>query len=769
MNNEAAAPLATDLLLIGGGHSHALVLRMLGMDPMPGVRVTVVSEVSHAPYSGMLPGHIAGHYTWDEMHIDLRRLCEFAKARFVHGSVTGIDLERRRAIIDGRPPLAFETVSINTGSLPAHDGVAGADHFATPAKPVPRLLEKWTAVCEEAAGGKNPRLVIVGGGAGGVELALAMQARLASLLKNPEAPEITLLHADDDLLPGHNARVRRLLTRELASRGVHVCTGRRVIEVRRDAVVSATGESYSADHVFWVTNASPPPWLANSGLQLDERGFIAVGETLQSRSHQFVFAAGDVATLATEPRPKSGVFAVRAARPLAANLRRYLAGEPLHRWRPQKNFLSLIGTGRGEAVASRRWLAVQAPWCWTLKERIDRKFMRKFEALPRMADGDDRAPQESRPVASERARWPEVLADLRRRAEMRCLGCAAKVGGPTLVRVMDRVREEFSDLVSSQAARSDILAGLDPPDDAAVFSPPSGRALVQTVDYLPALVADPYLFARIATLHCFSDIFAMGAEPHSALLTALVPFSAEPLAEETLYQVVSGVLAELKKMNAVLLGGHSAEGAILGAALTCNGVVDPDAVLRKSGLTDGQALILTKPLGIGTLFAANMRLDASGLWIEAAIDSMLQSNQSAARVFREHGVTAATDVTGFGLLGHLLEMLRASKAGALLDLDALPLLPGALDCAARGLLSSIHPPNSRAGSALANAAAFASHPRLPMLFDPQTSGGLLGALPPERAPSCVAALHAAGCRQAAVIGRVVPPDSLETPVRLSGS
>lgn len=761
--------MARELLLVGGGHSHALALRMLGMRPIEGVRVTLVSDVSHAPYSGMLPGHIAGFYSWEEMHIDLRRLCQWAGARFVHAAACGLDPAARTLHLKGRPPLRFDAASINVGSMPVRDEVPGVRRFATPAKPVPVLLEKWGELCRLAAEGPIGPIVVVGGGAGGIELALSLQAHLERLA--PAPPPLTVVQSAREILPGHNARVRRLLTQELVARGIRMLTDCRVAEVRADAVLCEAGETLPAAHVFWVTNAGPPPWLAESGLPLDEDGFLAVEETLQSPGCSAVFGAGDAVTVLGARRPKSGVFAVRAAAPLVANLRRHFAAQPLRPWKPQKNFLSLIGNGRGEAVASRHRLAVRGRAVWQLKDWIDRRFMRKFQELPPMRERRtggfgrflsgpppeahaDAGPAESAPLEA-------VLQDLRRRAEMRCLGCAAKVGGPSLSRMMERLHRDFP--AAFEGAEAGVLTGLESPDDAAVLRLPAGEALVQTVDYLPSLVGDPHLFGRIAALHCFSDIFAMGARAHSALLTALTPFAAEAVSEETLYQMVGGVLVEMQSMGAVLLGGHTAESPALALALTCNGLSEPSSVLHKGGLREGDVLILTKPLGVGALFAGEMRLAVRGHWMDAAIESMLRSNQRPAEILRRCGASALTDVTGFGLLGHLLEMLRGSGCGAEIDLPRLPLLPGAIECARRGILSSLHPANSRALAAVANAAEFSSDPALPLLFDPQTSGGLLAAVPARNAAECLDALQECA-PHSAVVGRVLPAEDPEAPV-----
>ena len=735
MKTDPDIPYAQDLLLVGGGHSHALALRMLGMRPIPGVRITVVSDVSYAPYSGMLPGHVAGFYSWEEMHIDLRRLCAFAGAAFVQGSVEGLDVEGRAVHVAGRPPMRAGVISLNVGSTPDLSATPGAEAWAIPAKPVPELLAGWERI--KAAGGG--RIVIVGGGAGGVELALNMGHVLG------RRAAITLLHQGERLLPGHNQRVREILSRLLPERGVTVRTGTRVTEVTAEGVRTAAGDFIGADFVVWVTQVAAPSWIVESGLATTEEGFVRVRPTLQAIDHPWIFAVGDVATIEGDARPKSGVFAVRMAKPLVTNLRAWFSGWLLQKYQPQRQFLSLIGTGDGQAVASRRWLAGRSAFFWKLKDRIDRRFMRKFEDLPEMSETetDSYSDLTSTPRLKERG--------LNEAARMRCLGCAAKVAGTTLSRVMARLREEHGAAWQDAARAGAVLVGLDAPDDAAVFPVPQGRVLVQTVDYMPALVSDPYLFGRIATIHGLSDLFAMGAAPHSALAAALVPFAAEEVTEETLYQLLSGVLRELGAAGAVLAGGHSAEGSVVGLALTCNGLADPSRLLRKGGLRAGDALLLTKPLGTGVLFAAHMRLKAKSLWIDTALDSMLISNRAAAAILMDHGAAGCTDVTGFGLAGHLLEMLRPAGLGAEIDLDAVPALPGALECLRGGLASSLSPANR---SVAAEMTGSIDHESFSLLFDPQTSGGLLAGVPEERVASCLEALRAAGYGQAARIGRV---------------
>jgi selenide,water dikinase len=313
----------------------------------------------------------------------------------------------------------------------------------------------------------------------------------------------------------------------------------------------------------------------------------------------------------------------------------------------------------------------------------------------------------------------------------------------------------------------EVVIGLDHPDDAAVLRLPSDRLLVQTTDYFRAIVNDPYLFGKIAANHCLSDIFAMGGMPQSVLAIAVVPEAVAAKQEETLYQLLLGAAQVLAEAKAPLIGGHTSEGTDLAFGLTCNGLVRQEQILAKGGLQPGQRLILTKALGTGTLFAADMRRQAKGRWIEAAIASMVQSNQDAALCLQQHQVKACTDVTGFGLLGHLVEMIKASDGVAVeLWWDELPILAGARDMVQQGIVSSLYPQNLRAAYYLYQGEQISDQADFPLLFDPQTAGGLLAAVPTEQADLCLAALHDLGYTESRLVGQVMSRDDETRPIRM---
>ena len=749
-------PVLRDIVLVGGGHSHVGVLRRFGMHPLPGVRLSVICRDTHTPYSGMLPGYIAGHYSYDEVHIDLARLARFAGARFIWDEALAIDREAGKVLCRNRPPLPYDLLSINIGSTPQMSDVAGASEFAVPVKPINGFNARWQLLLARVRQHDGiTRIAVVGGGAGGVELTLAMQYRLRQELRaagrQPDELEFHLLTGSALILPTHNASVRRAFERVLAERGVALHCNAQVDQVSAGRVHTAGGETVDADEIVWVTRAGGAPWLRATGLALDADGCIKVSDTLQSVTDPKVFAAGDIARMVNHPLEKAGVFAVRQGAPLAENLRRAVEGKALAPYRPQARWLALISTGDRYAVASRGALGFRGAWVWRWKDWIDRRFMLKFSRFPSM----ETAAAAPTTVQLDNEEAAQAISSI----AMRCGGCGAKVGASVLSRALGALLP---------VEREDVLIGLHAPDDAAVVRVPPGKAMVHTVDFFRAFVDDPYLFGKVAANHALGDIFAMGAEAQSATAIVTVPPGLEAKVEDLLFQMMSGAIEVLNEANCALVGGHTGEGRELALGFAVNGLVDEDmaSVMRKGGMRPGDVLILTKPIGTGTLFAAHARFEARGRWIDAALLSMCQSNRLGARCLREHGATACTDLTGFGLLGHLVEMTRPSGVDAELNLAALPVLEGAEETSAAGILSSLQPANVRLRRALRNQQDAVHHPRYALIFDPQTAGGLLASVPAERAADCVQALRALGYAHAAAIGRVLPQGETLEPIVL---
>jgi selenide, water dikinase len=365
------------LVLVGGGHSHVEVLRRFAEHPEPGAELTLISPYGEAAYSGMLPGLIAGHYRHDECHIDLVSLANRAQTRFVRAAVNGLHLDAQLVFCASGEIVHYDLVSIDIGSTPDLLGVAGATLNALPVKPIETFLLRWQQIVENQQ--RSPEalhVLMVGGGAAGVETLLAMQHRLRA--SDGQHLRFSLVTDTESVLPSHCVAVQRIFNRILREREVRVLRGCGVERALPGKVLCRDGRHAEADLLVWATGASAPCWPRESGIETDARGFIRINAFLQSIHRPEVFAAGDVAEMDHAPRPKSGVYAVRQGPPLAHNLRCFLRGESLVAYRPQRNALALISTGGRHAVASRGPLAIEGKWIWNWKDSIDRRFMRRY-------------------------------------------------------------------------------------------------------------------------------------------------------------------------------------------------------------------------------------------------------------------------------------------------------------------------------------------------------------------------------------------------------
>jgi selenide,water dikinase len=709
---QPRGPIETDILLLGAGHAHVGVLRRFAMRPEPGVRLTLIGREPETPYSGMLPGVIRGDYEPHQGHIDLAPLAAAAGARLILGEATSIQLDNRTVTVPGRPEVPYDLLSIDVGGEPAAPPDGGIA-----VKPIGRFLAKLREI--ERTIRDHDRIVVVGGGPAGVELALALAFRYRSRYR------IALVSATPEPLIEAPESARRVAVTALVDASVEIVRGAMAGSFRDGRLALSDGSFLDAAACLHATGVEAPAFLAHAGLACDSKGCVQVDSTLRSISDPAVFAAGDCASIQRSPRPKAGVWAVRAGAVLARNLRLAAQSRPLKRWRPQREALVILGLGGGRAVAWRNGLSLSGWLVWRWKDWIDRRWMRMYTEMRMKPD-------------------PEAL--------MRCGGCGAKVGAEVLAGAL-------ADLPRS--ANIDLVIGLDAPDDAAVLRVPPGQLLVQSVDHFRAFLDDPFVFGQVAAAHALSDLHAMGARPWTALAIAAVPYGPGAKMRADLSAMLLGASKVLREDGCTLVGGHSGEADEAALGFAVSGLATPETLTRKSGLRPGDALILTKPIGTGIVLAGHMRGLTRASWLSAAIESMCRSNATAARVLREHGVTACTDVTGFGLAGHLAEMARASAVAATIFRESVPVLPGVLELAAQGVESTLAPDNARAVPNLS------TEPRERVLIDPQTSGGLLGGVPAERAEACLRALVAAGMT-AAIVG-VVEAASADAPmIRIAG-
>ena len=714
--NKTGTQFKRDLLLVGAGHSNVQVLRTCGMSPDPDTRVTVVAREAHSPYSGMLPGFVYGIYSWEDIHIDLAKLCTFANARLIVDEVRHINPSDNIVRFRERPDIRYDCLVVNTGGEP---GIKFRDRKnVTAVKPIGRFTSEWEYIVEQGEAGQHRKLVVVGGGPGSVEVALATRERFGSVF------DITIVTADPELMIQHNRQVRKIATQTLTRHAIKFEVNFPVSTVTDRDVGSENGTKIECDHVLWVTGVEAPEWIRESGFDVDSRGFLKVDNTLRSTSHNNVFAGGDMVCLVGQERPKSGVFAVREGPILARNARAFLKGKVLRSYNAQKQALAILRLPGNDALASK------GPWCMRSKtisrwkHRIDVQFMRRFKHLPAMRSI---APKRSDPY------------------EMRCGGCASKLGARLLDRVLTRLDKNDT---------RGVINGLG--DDAAVVDLGS-NTVATSCDHFKPMISDPYRFGKVAAIHALNDLYAMGSTPKIALALITVPLMAEPLMEDDFFQVLSGAVAVFGADNVSLVGGHSAEGSegSLGFAVTGTHAHLP---WFRSNMLPEQDLILTKSLGTGILLAGLMYMKTRAADLVSCIESMELSNKQAASIFRTFDASAVTDISGFGLAGHCEELTQHSKVNIELFANTLNVLPGTRQVLKQGIKSTLHDSNAQMLIDF-EVSSDVRDADLALLIDPQTSGGLLAAVPASASEDCLSALVESGYKDACVVGRTVNNDS----------
>lgn len=699
------------------------------MKPLENAELVCVSNFPTSTYSGMLPGVLSGQYPSEKMEIDLVRLCASAGVRLILDEVVGVDPLEQRLLFRNRPSLVYDALSIGVGSVPTFGDVEIADsNPLISVKPMQTFLSRLRERLQVLCGDGNARIAVVGGGIGSIEIALCLDQRIksdpASLgIEASKQFQISLVTGGDRVGAGLLESTRDKVDSHFQRRGIKAIAGARVAEVTSSGLVLKNGMTEEVDVVIWATSAVAPPVLEALAVDRDERGFVLTKSTLQSISSDQIFAVGDSGTIQNKALVKAGVFAVRQGPFLWDNIRRLLENRKLVNYVPQTGFLKLINTADGNAIGEYKSKSFQGRWCWALKNRIDLKFMKMYQ---------DYLPMEMGAV--------EVSADPE--DVMRCLGCGGKIGSKLLGEVLKELEVP---------PHEDVIIGLENPDDAAVIRT-HGDQVTVTTDFFASPMDDPYLVGQIALLNSASDCCVMGAQPTSALAIVQLPLGHPRAQLQVMRELMAGSVAELKKMNATIVGGHSIEGPRLMAGFTVLGrqLTDPKT---KGMLREGDLLVSTKPLGTGVLLAALMQGLLPGEHYLPLVNTMLLSNYIAIQLIEDYQISAITDVTGFGMAGHLAEMLKASGKSATIKMDDVRLLPGCQALIDAGVESTLAPDNRLVSDKVTFIGDVASSANA-ALFDPQTSGGLLFGIAESRLDKVLDVLANEGFGETCVIGEV---------------
>lgn len=748
MNNNAT-PIVSDLVLLGGGHANIQVLKMLAMNPVGGLRITLISDQTHSPYSGMIPGYLAGYYSYEECHFDLRRICEELGQRFIKAKIISIDPQRKKIQLENRAEVSYDCASINVGIAPKNIEYS-SDEAAVkliPLKPISKFIAHWDRLIADLTAYKDSdslQIAVVGAGAAGVEISIILKMLID---QNNWNAEVSLIHRHEFLVSAQDLLAQRKLSKTLKELGIKVLQNTLALKGQENGLVLKDEQGFIQTKDFYrvltATQASAPQWFKHSGLPVNPDGFVKVTGNLLVENERDLFAAGDCIHFSPSPLKKAGVYAVRQGMVLEQNIRAFFTGKSaLKTFRPKKNVLSLITIGERKALVHQdsasilRWMWPSL--LWTVKDGIDRRFMQRFQAST-----FSRKPQHFNKIMPV----PNSTLVPEDWESNTCGGCGSKLAASTLTLSLNKLDIPKDD---------SVLLGVKGGEDCALTRFSEHTLCLQSIDQFRSFISDPYLLGQIAAQHALSDIYAMGGVAKTAQVGLTLGAANKKIQQEDIFQLMSGVLDILTKSAVSLVGGHTGEGTELAISIAVQGEVALEQVLRKQLTKPENRLILTKPIGTGAIFAANMLAQANGKLVDQALSSMLQSNKTAMEIIKSFSVSGCTDITGFGLLGHAFEMLGKNTDAALgvkIDYKAIPLFDGVGELFAKGYYASIAEENYQSLSAVLDAEV--SNQKFPALFDPQTSGGLLFSVPSDQTEACLKALHQNGVAEACVIGEVI--------------
>lgn len=695
-------PITNDLVLIGGGHSHLSVLMKLSKRPINGNRITLITNEIDTPYSGMIPGYIEGIYSWRDSHIDLYRLCLKLNVRFIHAEVERVSAYEKEIYFKDRPKIKFDVLSINTGIQSNNREIKGAAKYCLPVKPISKLTNNFL---NKITNFKS--IAFIGGGAGSVELALAIKKRFLNINQDIK---ITIITGKRGLLSTFPQKTKLTSLKTLEKFKIDIIEYKRVLEVKPKQIILSDKSLLKIDKAILSTNSMTPKWLAKSDILLTKDNYILVNKSFQT-NYKYVFASGDVIDFNNQNLKKAGVFAVRSGKPLAINIRKFILGKKLVEYKFNKNYLALIGTSKRSAIATKYNLTFNSRFFFYLKKYIDQNFIKKFSDFRIRKKFTLEALKTD--VLNIFVKHKEKITD--ENDIMQCKGCAAKVPLNALKQALPK------DIVSTS-------------EDA--VSVPGHPELYQTVDMISSIITDPFLLGKIAANHSISDMVSVNSKITSAMMILQLPLSKTEINSRDLEQVLLGANEIFKTIDCPLIGGHTMIGKdkdpIIGFSILGQKQKKIKIMKNRRKIKTKDLLILTEKIGSGLIFAGiNNYLIDSYFQIDV-IKQMIKGNLNFGKISNQLNILSMTDITGFGLANHLLNLIKRdnSKTGLTIYPNKIPLFEGVNECLNKDIKSSLFKSNydiaqkdiiyKRDKSKLDN-----------ILYDPQTVGGIAFIIPQE--------------------------------------
>ena len=695
-------PITNDLVLVGGGHSHIILMMELSKKPIQGNRITLVSNEIDTPYSGMIPGFIEGVYSWRESHIDLYKLSLRLNIRFIHSKVINISSANKEIYLKDRPSIKFDVLSVDSGIESNYKKIKGAEKFCIPVKPISGLANNFLNKIKDLND-----IAFIGGGAGAVELALAIRKRY---IRDKSNLKISIITGKNGLLSSFSNHTRQTSKNALKEAGISIIENTEVLEVKKNKIIMSDNNTLKIDKCILSTNAMAPNWLKSSDIKLNANGFIIVNSAFQT-NREFIFAAGDIVDFDNQNLHKAGVFAVRSGKPLAKSIKSYIITKSGKKYSFRKNYLALIGLSNGYTIGTKYNYSYSSKFNSFLKKYIDQKFIDKFKNKS----------SKKNEYISDIINKTLSLLDINSKFnfvksnQMQCKGCAAKVPFTALKNTLPENITDSSDDASS------------------ISNYPQ---LFQTIDMINAIIPDPFLMGKIAANHSLSDIIAVKSKPIAALMMLQLPFSNVDINSRDLEQVLCGAKEIFDKHNCIINGGHTMIGKdsdpVIGFTVTGESKLKENKNKKSYKIKNNDTLVLTEKIGSGIIFCGINNDMIDSYFQKDVITQMTNGNFLFGNISEKLNILSMTDITGFGLANHLLNLIKRdkNKTGLTIFPEKIPIFNGVKEAIDKGVKSSLFESNYNTAI---NSIIYDRQKKSidEILYDPQTVGGLAFIVPKE--------------------------------------
>ncbi len=668
------------LVLIGGGHANVQVLKKLCMNNIKGLHTILISEHFEATYSGMTPGYIHKDFSKEEISIDLQRLCFNAGATFIKDKVIKIETNYQKLELQNLPSIHYDLLSINTGSISNTKGIniknSSRCFFVKPIS----LLVKNLSQIDKIIKNKKSKIAIIGGGIASYELAFSLLRRYDNNL------EITILGKNILKEKNLNKKTKKYLNKISNHLNIKELS-EEVVSISETYLTLKNSFKFTCDLSLLASGADIETWLSKSNLNKDKNGFIAVDDNLLSTNDKSVFVTGDASSIENKFRPKSGVMAVRQGEVLKENIFYKLTGRSLVKFRPQKNWLYLVGTYKNYALLNYFFLSFHGRWCWKLKEWIDKGFIKKFKFTNNIGMTKKNLELEK----------PKNI-------KMYCQGCGSKVSKNTLVNFLnaENLNPELSD--------SSIINN-------------NSLSLLQSIDHIKLFTSlNPYDFGIISYLHSQNDILSSGGSVQTISVSQALPFSEGKIENFYMEYFMKGIKSESIKDDSVIVSGHSYQSKEPGITITMNGVFEKQ--ISKNQGQENDLIYLSKPLGTGYLLAAyfNNSDFLSSIDFQNLLKWMKKGNSKASEISKSFNSNIVTDISGFGLGSHLSDICKSSKLSAEIKLNEEILINKNIEILENFQSTGFE---NNYSSSVNDISISDSNKLKNILYDPQTNGPLL--------------------------------------------